>query len=62
MALDQDYIDRLVVKAQGGDTESFSALYDELLTPVYRFCFFRLPSQETAEDITSEVFLKYGII
>lgn len=57
MKMDQEIIDGLVLRAQKGDVESFSALYDELLTPVFRFCFFRVPTEEIAEDITSEVFL-----
>ncbi len=52
-----DYIDELIIKSQNGDSDAFSLLYEEFLTPVYRFCVFRLPSQEIAEDITSEVFL-----
>ncbi|HID92377.1 TPA: sigma-70 family RNA polymerase sigma factor [Candidatus Peregrinibacteria bacterium] len=51
------YIDGLVVKAQNEDIDSFSLLYDELLDPVYKFCFFRVPTKELAEDITSDVFL-----
>ncbi len=51
------YIDGLVIKAQKEDIEAFSLLYDELLEPVYKFCFFRLPTKELAEDITSDVFL-----
>ncbi len=55
---DEQYIDGLVMKAQNGDVDSFSMLYDELLDPLYKFCFFRLPTKELAEDVTSEVFLK----
>jgi len=51
------YIDGLVQKAQNEDIDSFSLLYDELLDPVYKFCFFRVPTRELAEDITSDVFL-----
>ena len=57
MTQEESYIDGLVEKAQDGDIDKFSVLYDELLNPVYRFCFFRLPSKELAEDVTSEVFI-----
>lgn len=57
MDINQSIIEELVKKAQSGDVESFSELYEELLNPIYRFCYFRLPNKETAEDITSEVFL-----
>lgn len=53
----EKYILGLVEKSQNQDPDSFSKLYDELLDPVYRFCYFRLPTQDLAEDITSEVFI-----
>lgn len=52
-----EHIDNLVVSSQNGDSDAFTLLYEEYLTSIYRFCIFRLPSQEIAEDITSEVFL-----
>ncbi len=57
MKISQDIIDSLVIRAQKGDMDSFSLLYDELLDPIFRFCFFKVNSREIAEDITSEVFL-----
>jgi len=55
---DEDlYIDELVKKAQDNDIDAFSLLYDELLEPVYKFCFFRVATKELAEDITGDVFL-----
>ncbi len=50
-------IDKLVVKAQGGDTEAFALVYDELVTPVYRYIFFRVEN-EIAEDLTEDAFFK----
>lgn len=55
--MDEEYINNLVNKVQNGDKDSFSLLYEELLNPIYKFCFFKLPNKETAEDITSEVIL-----
>jgi RNA polymerase sigma-70 factor (ECF subfamily) len=57
MKISQEVIDSLVEKAQGGDIDAFSMLYDELLNPIFRFCFFKVSNKETAEDITSDVFL-----
>jgi len=55
---DEDlYIDELVKKAQDNDIDAFSLLYDELLEPVYKFCFFRVATKELAEDIAGDVFL-----
>ncbi len=49
---------RLVECAQTGDGEAFSALYQAYLDRVYRFFFFRVREDQTAEDLTSLVFLK----
>lgn len=39
------------------DSESFAALYRKYVTDVYRYCYRRLPDRESAEDVTSQVFL-----
>lgn len=54
----EEKIDRLVEQAQTGDAESFSELYDILLDPIFKFCFFRVPTEEIAEDITSDIFIQ----
>ena len=38
--------------------KNFEKIYDKYITPIYRFVFLKVNSQEIAEDITSEVFLK----
>jgi|SRR3989344_127032 len=38
--------------------EQFSRIYDEYIEKIYRFVFLKVDSRETAEDITSKVFLK----
>ena len=49
---------RLVQSAQSGDSEAFAQLYDAYLERVYRYIYFRVSDDATAEDIASEVFLK----
>lgn len=49
---------QLVQSAKSGDTEAFARLYDAYLEYVYRYVYFRVSDDETAEDITSQVFLK----
>lgn len=49
---------QLVELAKSGDAEAFGQLYDAYVDRVYRYVFFRVTDQETAEDITSQVFLK----
>lgn len=48
----------LVRQAKTGDSDSFGTLYDAYLERIYRFVYFRVEDQQTAEDITSQVFLK----
>lgn len=38
--------------------EQFSLIYDQYIDKIYRFVYLKVSSQETAEDITSKVFLK----
>lgn len=49
---------QLVRQAKTGDSEAFGSLYDAYLERIYRFVYFRVEDQQTAEDITSQVFLK----
>ena len=38
--------------------KQFSKLYDKYINKIYRFVFLKVNSQETAEDITSKVFMR----
>ena len=38
--------------------EQFSLVYDQYIDKIYRFVYLKVDSQETAEDLTSKVFLK----
>lgn len=49
---------QLVEQAKSGNAEAFAQLYDASMTRVYRYVFFRVSDQQTAEDLTSQVFLK----
>lgn len=41
------------------DPEAFGKLYDLYVSRIYRFVYFKIPSVEEAQDITSETFLKF---
>lgn len=41
------------------DPEAFGKLYDLYVSRIYRFVYFKIPSVEDAQDITSETFLKF---
>jgi len=38
--------------------KQFSQIYDQYINKIYRFVYLKVNSQETAEDITSKVFIK----
>jgi len=40
------------------DSDAFGELYDMYVRRIYRFVYFKVPSAEVAEDLTSETFLK----
>jgi RNA polymerase sigma-70 factor (ECF subfamily) len=48
----------LVKKAVSGDSSAFAGLYEIYVDDVYRFIFHRVGHEQTAEDLTSQVFLK----
>jgi RNA polymerase sigma-70 factor (ECF subfamily) len=50
-------IEKIVLKAQQGDQDSFSALFDIWFDRVYRYTAYRVDANE-CEDIVSEIFLK----
>ncbi|MFE9648001.1 ECF subfamily RNA polymerase sigma factor, BldN family [Streptomyces sp. NPDC006365] len=48
----------LVERAQDGEAEAFGRLYDQYSDTVYRYIYYRVGSKATAEDLTSETFLR----
>jgi len=48
----------LVERAQAGETEAFGRLYDHYSDTVYRYIYYRVNGKATAEDLTSETFLR----
>jgi RNA polymerase sigma-70 factor (ECF subfamily) len=48
----------LVERAQNGEAEAFGRLYDQYSDTVYRYIYYRVGSRATAEDLTSETFLR----
>ena len=48
----------LVKQAQSGNSTAFGQLYDGHIKKIYDFIYFKTMNKDTAEDITSEVFLK----
>ncbi|MFJ4185618.1 ECF subfamily RNA polymerase sigma factor, BldN family [Kitasatospora sp. NPDC089509] len=48
----------LVERAQAGESDAFGRLYDHYADTVYRYIYYRVGSRATAEDLTSETFLR----
>ncbi|MFZ2038594.1 MAG: RNA polymerase sigma factor [Minisyncoccia bacterium] len=51
-------IKQLIIEAKAGDTRAFGQVYNEYLTPIYRYIYFRVGDKSLADDLTQEVFLK----
>lgn len=49
---------QLIEKCQTGRPEHFAELYDAYVKKIYAFVYYRVSHRETAEDLTSEVFIK----
>ena len=52
------YESQLVRQSKSGDADAFAQLYDAYVERVYRYVYFRVTDDMTAEDITSQIFLK----
>ena len=50
--------EQLVRNCQQGKSEDFTLLYDRYIRKIYNFIYFKTHHKETAEDLTSETFLK----
>lgn len=55
---DSSRIAALVDLARDGDAEAFGALYDHYSPQVYRFAYYRLGNQASAEDLVGDTFFR----
>ena len=53
-----DRIEGLVSRAKNGEKDAFTLLYQEYVTPIYRYIYFRVGRADQTEDLTQEVFLR----
>jgi RNA polymerase sigma-70 factor (ECF subfamily) len=51
-------VPRLILRAQRGDREAVATLYQMHVDLIYRYIYFRIPTQHDAEDLTAEVFVQ----
>jgi len=55
-----NFKEKLILKrALAGKEEAFSEIYDFYVIRIFRFIYLKTSSKETAEDLVSEVFLRY---
>jgi RNA polymerase sigma-70 factor, ECF subfamily len=47
-----------ITRAQKGDTQVIGMLYEQYHPGIFRYLYYRVGDQQTAEDLTSEVFLR----
>jgi RNA polymerase sigma-70 factor, ECF subfamily len=56
--MDGETLDRLVARAQEGDSEAFGLIFDEFHGAIFRFVASRVGRPSDAEDLTQIVFVK----
>lgn len=54
---DPDDEGQILAALATGELEEFTKLYDVYLERIYRFVYTRLPHKQTAEDVTSDIFI-----
>ena len=56
--MDSSQTNALVKEFQSGNKEAFGELYELYIRPIYNFVYYKTHHKETAEDLTSQVFMK----
>jgi RNA polymerase sigma-70 factor, ECF subfamily len=54
----KDVNTEVIRRAQEGDADTISLLYERYHTSIFRYLYYRVGDRETAEDLTSEVFVR----
>ena len=49
---------KLIAKAKGGDEQAVALLYDAHVQAIYRYVYYRVSDENTAEDLTADTFLR----
>jgi RNA polymerase sigma-70 factor (ECF subfamily) len=49
---------KLIQRAKRGDPTAFAEIYDQCQPAIYRYIFYKVGDSATAEDLTSEVFVR----
>lgn len=57
-AVDNHAEQQLALRASRGDRDAFGELYECTFDRIYRYIFFRISDEDTAEDLASKVYLK----
>ncbi len=55
---DPDQDSALATLAASGDQAAFAILYDRYVAPLYRYCYWQMNDEKTAEDLTSATFIE----
>lgn len=48
----------LAAEAKAGNKQAFGLLYEEYIRPIYNFIYYKTHHKQTAEDLTSQTFIK----
>jgi len=53
-----DYEKKAIARCQKGDGEAFGEIYDSYIKKIYDFVYYKTMHKQTAEDLTSDIFMK----
>jgi RNA polymerase sigma-70 factor, ECF subfamily len=56
--MEDPQISKVIQECQEGNLDNFSVLYDAYIKKIYDFIFYKILHKETAEDLTSQTFVK----
>ncbi len=56
--MNNEVSDQIIAQAQAGNAAAVTAIYERYRQRIYRFLYYRLGHQQTAEDLTADVFVR----
>src|SRR5690554_1016607 len=56
--MNSEVSEQVIIQAQAGNAAAMTAIYERYRPRIYRYLYYRLGHQQTAEDLTADVFVR----